>query len=62
LHFSEISAIRPYLRAMQTPADLAFHERLARDLLERKGSAVSWRLHLDAIEAERDGHPGARNC
>jgi hypothetical protein len=42
---------------MPTPADLAFHERLARDLLDREGPDVICRLHLDAIEAERDGHP-----
>ena len=41
---------------MQTPADLAFHERLARDLLRREGSGIVWRLHLDAIETYRDGH------
>jgi hypothetical protein len=41
---------------MQTPADLGFHERLARDLLEREGPDVIWRLHRDAMEADRDGH------
>ena len=41
---------------MRTPADFAFHERLARDLLERQGPQIVWRLHLDAIEAYQDGH------
>ena len=42
---------------MPSPADLAFHERLARDLLDREGPDVICRLHLDAMEADRDGHP-----
>jgi hypothetical protein len=41
---------------MSSPADLAFHERLARDLLEREGPDVICRLHSDAIEADRAGH------
>jgi hypothetical protein len=41
---------------MQTPADLAFHERLACDLLEREGAEIVWRLHMDAIQADREGH------
>jgi hypothetical protein len=43
--------------SMRSAADLAFHERLARELLARYGPEIVWGLHLNAMEADRDGHP-----
>jgi hypothetical protein len=36
--------------------DRAFHERAALELLDRDGIAIIWRLHLDAVEAHRNGY------
>ena len=36
---------------MRSAADLAFHERLALDLLARDGPEIVWGLHLNAMEA-----------
>src|SRR5438874_11653936 len=43
--------------SMRSAADLAFHERLALDLLARDGPEIVWGLHLNAMEADRDGNP-----
>ena len=48
----------PLLReaAVHGKFDDAFYEGLARDLLERDGSEVVWRLRLEVIQTRREGH------